>query len=119
MANSKKRCPFCRSSKPTSEMVRFGVQHFCNFEHAVQYANKPSTKEKGRNIAKKEARKAKREFNRSDLKWQHKQTQAAFNKMRVLEEIKWFTDRGLEPECISCGKKNMDWCCGHFKTFGS
>lgn len=39
--------------------------------------------------------------------------------MRVLQEKLWFKARGLEPECISCSKQNMDWCCGHFKTRGS
>lgn len=39
--------------------------------------------------------------------------------MRVLEELLWFQDNGLEPECISCKKTKMDWCCGHFKTVGA
>lgn len=68
---------------------------------------------------RKDSRKAVRELNRKDVQWQLKQTQPAFNKMRVLEELAWFEERGLEPECISCGKKNMDWCCGHFKTRGA
>ncbi|MCK4499524.1 recombination protein NinG [Candidatus Babeliales bacterium] len=46
-------------------------------------------------------------------------TQSAFNKLRKLQEFKWFSDRNLEPECISCGKKNMDWACGHYKTVGA
>ena len=41
------------------------------------------------------------------------------NKLRVLQEKQWFKERGLEPTCISCGKPNMDWCCGHFKTRGA
>jgi hypothetical protein len=67
----------------------------------------------------KETKELKAGLNRTDLKWQHKLTQKSFNKLRVLQEFKWFEDRGLEPECISCGKKNMDWCCGHLKTVGS
>lgn len=61
----------------------------------------------------------KRKFNENDLSKQHKLTKAVFNRLRVLQEKKWFADKGLEPECISCGKTNMDWCCGHFKTVGS
>ena len=40
--------------------------------------------------------------------------------MRKLQEYKWFSDRGLEPTCISCGaEKGLDhWACGHFKTTG-
>lgn len=63
--------------------------------------------------------KRKKEFKLTDTTHQHKLTQAIFNKLRVAEEKVWFTSRGLEPECISCGKTNMDWCCGHFKTRGS
>ncbi len=61
----------------------------------------------------------KKSFNLSDTKKQHELTQKVYNKKRVLQEKKWFTDKGLEPECISCAKKNMDWCCGHFKSRGA
>mgnify|MGYP000088403688 CR=1 FL=1 len=37
------------------------------------------------------------ELNRKSLNWQHKQTQKAFNKMRVLEELEWFAERGMKP----------------------
>lgn len=61
----------------------------------------------------------KKEFNLNDIPYQHDLTQKVYNKLRVLEEKEWFESRGLEPECISCGKTNMDWCCGHLKTRGS
>ena len=61
----------------------------------------------------------KKEFNLNDVKYQHSLTQPVFNRLRVQEELEWFKSRGLEPECISCSKKNMDWCCGHFKTRGA
>ena len=69
----------------------------------------------------KSCSKAVRELNRRTLNWQHKQTQPRFNRMRVLQELKWFRDRGLEPTCISCGKPlgGDQWCCGHFKTRGA
>jgi hypothetical protein len=75
--------------------------------------------EKKAEKAAKQARAERREFNRRDLNWQHKQCQRVFNRMRVLEELQWFRERGMEPECISCGKTHMDWCCGHFKTRGA
>lgn len=73
------------------------------------------------NQARKASSLSKREFNRSDLSWQHEQTQKSFNKMRVLQELKWFYDRGIKPYCISCGKEkgNDAWCAGHFKTRGA
>ena len=55
----------------------------------------------------------------NDTAKQHSLTRTVFNKMRVLEEKLWFKLLGKEPECISCGKTDMDWCCGHFKTVGS
>ena len=58
-------------------------------------------------------------FVANDLAHQKKLTQNVFNKLRKLEEFEWFASRGLEPECISCGKKNMDWCCSHLKTVAS
>jgi hypothetical protein len=60
-----------------------------------------------------------RELNRRDLSWQEEKTQAAFNAMRVQQELLWFYDRGIEPYCISCQKTKMDFCCGHNKTRGS
>lgn len=59
------------------------------------------------------------ELDRSKLSWQHAQTKTSFNRMRVLEEKVYFAKIGKELECISCGKKNMDWCCGHLKTVGA
>ncbi len=69
--------------------------------------------------ADKAHKQKKKEFKLSDVGHQHDLTQPVFNRLRVAEEKLWFTSRGLEPECISCGKTNMDWCCGHFKTRGS
>jgi hypothetical protein len=67
----------------------------------------------------KETKRLKTAFNSKDTKKQLDLTQKVFNKMRKLEELKWFRDRGLEPTCISCNKPNMDWCTGHFKTVGA
>jgi len=76
-------------------------------------------RQKDRQKTAKKARADLVAFKGNDLSWQHKQTQKSFNKLRKLQEFKWFSDRGLEPVCISCGGKNMDWCCGHYKTVGS
>jgi hypothetical protein len=86
------------------------------------------TREKQRLKAKREQKesakansKARKDLNRRTVRWQHKQTQKAFNRMRVLQELLWFQERGREPACISCGKPlgNDQWCCGHFKTVGA
>lgn len=121
MPNAKLRCKQCRKYVPRETMVNAPCGRFCSEEHKIDWAIENQAK--GRKKIIKEEKKQdlirKQVFRGSDTKWQHKQTQKSFNKLRKLQEIKWFRDRGLEPECISCGKKNMDWCNGHFKTVGA
>ena len=97
------------------------LQYFCSLEcmssHGADTVRRDRKKEEER--LEKKSRQERRDFNYNDLRWQHKTCKVAFNKSRVMEELAWFRERGLEPECISCGKKNMDWCCGHYKTVGS
>lgn len=121
MANSKRKCGYCGQRKPAESMHIVGVQAFCNVDHWIenQVKSKDKLVKKGDRIRRTTNRKNKLEFDKKDIKWQHKQTQRVFNKMRVLEELLWFKERNLEPECISCGKQNMDWCCGHFKSRGA
>ena len=97
------RCVPCAIEKGKSDTAK-----------QVKKAKKKSDKE-----FKKETTRRKRKLNRNTLKWQHKNTQPRFNKMRVFQELQWFRKRGIEPYCISCLKTNMDWCCGHFKTVGA
>ena len=105
----------CKVCKDKFEPVRF-AQVVCMppKDCVFEYADKKTAAK-----IKKQNAQQKRSFKSNDIKLQHKLTQAAFNKLRKLQEIKWFRDRGREPECISCGRTNMDWCCGHFKTVGS
>lgn len=93
----------------------------CSPTCALEFAREKARikEQKAKKASAKKDRKDLRDFNRKDLWWQHKLTQKAFNRMRVLEELKWFKDRGLTPTCISCDKPNMDWCCGHYKTVGA
>ena len=121
MANSKRKCPYCKERQKADDMFIVGIQAFCNKDHYIEYQveNKIKLVEKGRKIKRKEATTARRDFNKKDIKWQHKQCQTVFNRLRVLQEKLWFKERGIEHYCISCLKTNMDWCCGHFKTRGS
>jgi len=118
---AKRKCKLCGESKIRETMFICGVSAYCNKESAIKWAIENQSKGR-KKIDKLEHKKdliRKNVFKGSDTKWQHTQTQKAFNKLRKLQEIKWYQDRGLEPECISCGKTNMDWCNGHFKTVGS
>lgn len=105
-----KSCAICKG-----EFIPFSTTaRVCSPTCALEFnRQKDIKKQKKKDVARKKA------FYGDDLSWQHKQTQKAFNKLRKFQEMKWFTDQGLEPECISCGKMYMDWCCGHLKTVGS
>ena len=90
------------------------IQPVCSPKCALEY-----NKEKAKKKADKEFAERKREFRKNDIPKQLKLTQTVFNRMRVKQEKLWYYRQGLEPECISCGKTKMDWCCGHYKTVAS
>ena len=114
---NKKSCKVCGAKFNPFKTT----QVVCSVACAAEYARAKEAKkqERQRKQIQKQNRKDLAELNRRDRKWQIKQTQASFNKLRKLQEFMWFKERNLEPECISCGKTKMDWCCGHFKTVGA
>jgi len=121
MANSKNRCLGCRELVPVAELKQYPVGKFCKDKDcAIEYAFKPppDNAQKVRKLRDKEHALMKKVVNDSSLTRQHGLTQKAFNKLRKLQEFKWFADRNIEPYCISCRKENMDWCCGHFQSAG-
>lgn len=112
-----KKCSICKGEyKPFSSTARV-----CSPTCAIEFNRQKDikTEKKKASKAKKEHALRKKIFQVNDVKKQLALTQTVFNKLRRLQEFEWFKSRGLEPECISCGKKNMDWCNGHFKTVGS
>ena len=117
MANSKRKCKYCK--KATRDYIVVNMSAYCNFEEAVKYASE--NKAKGKKIVERNNRNAVIELDKKTLSWQHKQTQPVFNKLRRLQEFKWFSDRNLEPVCVSCQKPlgNDQWCNGHFKSVGA
>jgi len=117
MANSKRKCKYCKKS--TRDYIVVNMSAYCNVEEAVKYASE--NKSKGKKIVERNNKNAVLELNKQSLKWQHGKTQPVFNKLRRAQEFKWFSDRGLEPVCISCQKPlgNDQWCNGHFKSVGS
>lgn len=114
MTTSKKRCPQCRKSFPTESMIRFGVQHFCTFEHAVAYANKKSTKEKGKKIKRADLRERKEKLKSiADLT---REAQTAVNA--------YIRARDHGKPCISCQvhvvqKRGGTMDAGHYRSRGS
>lgn len=123
-------CCYCKDRFPAETMIKLPIGNLCSHEHVIAKANELQGKARKRRLAKAKADKVKSkkaaskqatDVKRSSLRWQHKQTQKAFNKMRVLEELLWFQEHGLEPTCISCGKPigGDIWSCGHLKTVGA
>ena len=115
------KCKGCKEYFPRDRLIVVPGGKFHDRECMIDWAI--DNQQKGRNKIEKAERKndalRKKVFKASDKSLQHTLTQKAFNKLRRLQELKWFNDRGLEPECISCSKTNMDWCNGHFKSVGS
>lgn len=124
MANKKRRCTSCKKYKEATKGIICPVGFFCNSDCRFVYANTKTkallvkSKSITKKVSDKKHKERKAKFDLNDIPKQHKLTQTVFNRLRVLQELKWFEDRSLEPECISCGKKE-DFCCGHFKTRGS
>ena len=118
MANAKRKCKYCKEYILAVDGIKINAGFFCNLDHAVKFGKESAETKRQKEIKQKHITR-KKAFRLSDVNHQHKLTQAAFNRLRVLQEKKWFSDRCLEPTCISCGRANMDWCCGHFKTRGS
>ena len=105
-----KKCPICETMfKPFSTTQRVDKPECA----LIFNKRKDEAKEKKSDLLRKKI------FNVNDIPKQHELTQTVFNKLRKLQELKWFKDNDMWPECISCGKTNMDWCCGHLKTVGS
>jgi len=130
MSNSNRKCKYCLEYKSASKGIKHPIGWFCSQQHALNFASEQTSKRIERQNNKVKQARAKeikvnkaavKELNRKTIKWQHKQTQPVFNKLRRLQELKWFDDRGLEPVCISCQKTigNDQWCNGHFKTVGA
>jgi hypothetical protein len=107
-----KECKMCREQFYPSN----SLQRVCSMACALDLAQRDKEKK-----FKAETREMKKQYQSKDLSWQHAQCKVAFNKLRRLQELKWFSDRGIEPTCISCGNpKGGDiWANGHFKTVGS
>lgn len=111
-----RRCQVCKEEY-IPKRIGLKITKVClNAGCVLDYAQGIRAKEYDR-----ETRRKKKEFYGKDLSLQKELCQKVFNKLRRLQELKWFADRGLEPTCISCGKpKGGDlWSNGHFKTVGS
>lgn len=123
MTTSTRKCGGCGNRFRPEGKTFPGPVAWCSDDCALTVARSriPSVRASQMKQERKEYKQAKREFYKNDVKWQHAQCKTAFNRMRVLQELEWFFDRGMEPTCISCGNPlgGDMWSCGHFKTVGA
>jgi len=108
-----KKCDTClKDFTPFQSFQKVCKTYSC----MIAYAKKKEQKKKDKVFKVR-----KDDFVLNDTRKQHVLTQKVFNKMRKLQEFKWFADKGVEPYCISCGKTigGDQWCNGHFKTVGA
>jgi hypothetical protein len=124
------RCKLCKETFVRISPWQKCDKIECGIEHGkIDREKKLATQAKAqaRALAKQKAEKKqaeakqKSEFKKNDRPKQLQLTRDAFNKMRRLQELKWFADRGLVATCISCGKPLGGdlWACGHFRTVGA
>ena len=127
MGVAKKKCKCHGEFQLSESLIKTPKGLFCSYDLAIKWAHEQTSKRisrekvKDKRILVKANKKAVRDLNRESLKWQHSKTQPVFNKLRRMQEFKWFSDRGLEPVCISCEKPlgNDQWCNGHYKSVGA
>lgn len=110
MANSKRKCRFCRPAKydRPENMVQINGAWFCNIDEATQYAHGQIQVQR-----EKQRLSQKRERLRSDFQHQLELTRVAFNRFISL------LDQG--KPCISCGRAvcGTEFHAGHFKPVSS
>jgi hypothetical protein len=113
MANSRRKCAYCKEYKQATEMYIHGAQAFCNPIHFIEYAakNKSALVKKGKAIEKKVHATKKREFQANDKKLRRKAAVKEFNAFIRLRDAN-------EP-CISCQRHHAgQYHAGHYKPAG-
>ena len=116
MANSKRKCPYCKESQKADDMFIVGIQAFCNKDHYIEYqvANKSKLVKAGRKIQNKEARAIQRD------KKEKVKTRAEW----LRDAQKWFNKyvrlRDKDEPCISCQRYHTgQYHAGHYLSVGA
>lgn len=120
MANSKKRCKYCKEYVPVESGIQVPGGFFCSFEHAAKFGNEKQANNKAK--AQRVQHKKDKLSIKPKAKWLA-EAQALVNKYIRVRDY-W------EP-CISCGKSKQEieaeqgwktggaWDAGHFMTRGA
>lgn len=113
MPAKKRKCAYCKDYSEVDKGIKLPAGFFCNFDHAVSYANEKRLKAKQDGIKrqqkefKKETARMKKAFYADDIK-----TRKAAARKACHEYIR-ARDKG--KPCICCGKPlGDDYHAGHF-----
>lgn len=107
MANSKRRCKFCKNY--FSSWIEYPAGVFCGVEHALAFAQQPKQREKAFKAKTDERKKALLDSDRGH--WL-KKAQTAFNRFIRL--------RDADKPCVSCGRHHTgQYHAGHYRTVGA
>ncbi|MDA3806634.1 MAG: recombination protein NinG [Thiomicrorhabdus sp.] len=114
MANSHRRCTFCKKYQPTDEGVKHNAGFFCNNDHAYQYAMKKTKAANDKAFRAETVRLKKTIMTRSD--WIKKTKTACHNYIRARDEGK---------QCVTCdtvlfqGGVGGGFDAGHYRDVGN
>ncbi|MDG1996117.1 MAG: recombination protein NinG [Emcibacteraceae bacterium] len=114
MANTKRRCRYCKSYGKPEDGVMINNAYFCSIDEATKYAyeNKAKGSKKVKAEKKKINAEKKRSFYANDIKTRKESAQKAFNA--------YIRERDKDQPCISCGTtKDVQYCAGHHYTRGA
>ena len=107
MTNQRKRkCKFC--GEYVRDWISVPAGTFCNYDHAIQFANKPKIKAKAERVIHAEKKKKLRD---NDRGYWAKSAQAAFNA--------YIRKRDEALPCISCQRHHTgQYHAGHYRSVG-
>lgn len=113
MANSKRKCPYCKESKKADSMYINGMQAFCNKDHYIEYqvGNRKKLAKKGKSVMRKETKVRKDAIK---TRTQH------YNELQTLVN-RFVRLTYKDAPCYTCGtvNPNIKYDCGHMLSRGS
>lgn len=119
MANSKRKCRYCKEYRKVSDMLVINGAAYCDHDHAVKYAIQSAPK------ARKKAEKKDRQRKRQDTQ---RRREALKTKPELTKECQkafnaYIRERDKAKPCISCGKppnsNTNEWDCSHYRSVGA
>jgi hypothetical protein len=113
MANSKRKCGFCKERKQADTMYIKGAQAFCSVDHYIecQVSNRNKLAKKGKSVKRKDTKERKEAIK---TRTQH------YNELQTLVN-RFVRLRDKDEPCCTCGttNPNIKYDAGHMLSRGS